>query len=105
MAKRTNPLDTDAAKPLDLTELNAALQKVQDSHDRIMTDVRAEVQKARQAVLDGVNIANGLIELVGQIIPLVTRVTPPEGQDYVTRMTSRVAELRSLVCALTGKCL
>jgi len=104
MAKRTNPLDTEAAKPVDFSQANAAREAAKADSDRITAEMNEKVNRAIAAIEDLSNVANGVVDLIGKIVPLVTRVTPAEGPDYVASVRSQLAELRALACTLTGRC-
>lgn len=104
MAKRQNPLDTDAAKPLDTKPTTDSIADWKADRDRILNEEMPKVSLAIESIKNWSNVVNGTLDLIAKIIPLVTRTTPSEGREYVSGMTERLEELKALACKLTGKC-
>lgn len=105
MAKkeRINPLDTDAAKPLESGFVEAAAQ-VKADDDQMRAEVMARVSSLSQEVSSLSSAIISVVGLVEKIVPLVTRVNPLEGPGYVADIQDKLLKLRQLACSLTGKC-
>ncbi len=102
--KRTSPLDTDAAQPIDLASVNQAIDQWLADRDRIVNEELPKLASAVQSIRDLANVANRLVDLIGQILPLVAKPSAPVASGDLTNLQAKLAQVREMVCALTGRC-
>jgi len=102
--KRTNPLDTDAAQPIDLASVNQAIDQWRADRDRIVNEELPKLASAVQSVRDLANVADSLVNLIGQILPLVARPSAPVASGDLTNLQSGLSRIREMVCTLLGRC-
>jgi len=99
MAKRTNPLDTDAAKPLNNEPLAKAKDNFMKDAENILTEARAEMDKAIAKVASVEQIAKDLVNVLDKLVPIVGAIASSEGSGSAGSIPS----LKSAVEAIKGK--